>query len=72
MEDQQGIVEELRQIKLIMLDIVTKELSTKTEKMLKFAQYGVGYREIAKILDTTPNTVAVALSQQKAKGKKGG
>lgn len=55
--------------RLLALNIV-KGLKVQKDKIITLSSFGFGPSEIAKLLGTTSNTVSVALSEIKKKGKK--
>jgi DNA-binding CsgD family transcriptional regulator len=64
------VLHELRRINRLLSVIATQNLS-QTERIASLARVGFSPREIAELLETTPNTVSVYLSQaRKRKGEK--
>ena len=49
---------------------VISNFESKKEKIIFLGKAGLGAKEIAKIVDTSPNTVSVTLSVEKKKGAK--
>lgn len=57
-------------IKLTAANVI-KEYKTQTESILKLNNLGIGYKDIAKIINTSDSYVALILSKNKKKdGKK--
>ena len=49
---------------------ITKDDKTQTESILKLNEMGIGYKDIAKILGTSDNYVAMIISKNKSKKTK--
>jgi hypothetical protein len=66
----QSVTRELRRISDLLALLITKDKTqAKQVRLLNAARYAAA--EIATLLDTTPNTVSVTLSQQKAAKRSG-
>ena len=66
------ILHELRRINKLLSVIATQSLS-QTDRIASLARVGFSPKEIAELLETTPNTVSVYLSQlRKRQGEKRG
>ena len=64
------IVEKLNiLIKLTAANII-REDKTQTESILKLKNMGIGYKDIAKIMNTSDSYVALIISKNKKKGGK--
>ncbi len=58
-------------IKLTAANVI-KEDKTQTESILKLSAMGIGYKDIAKILGSSDNYVAMIISKNKKKVKQNG
>ena len=58
-------------IKLTAANVI-KEDKTQTESILKLNSMGIGYKDIAKIINTSDSYVALIISKNKKKGKRNG
>lgn len=56
-------------IKLTAANVI-KEDKTQTESILKLSSMGIGYKDIAKIMNTSDSYVALIISKNKKKRKK--
>ena len=56
-------------IKLTAANVI-KEDKTQTESILKLNSMDIGYKDIAKIMNTSDNYVALIISKNKKKGEK--
>jgi chromosome segregation and condensation protein ScpB len=65
MENEKNLEKELKQIKLLLALNLIKDLQTKTEKIVFLSKAGIEIAEIARILETTTNTVSVTVYQSK-------
>ncbi len=66
------IIRELRAIKLLLAKGELKNLDNKGDKILFLSNCGIDNREVADLLETSLNTVQVAISRAKsAKNSKG-
>lgn len=63
------IVAELRKIAKLLVLTLTKDEPKQVANIELLSKVGFAPREIAELLGTTPNTVNVALSQMRSKGK---
>ena len=66
---EEEILQELQRISKLLVSIATKDQTQQKDQIDTLSRVGFEPKEIADLLDTTPNTVSVALSQLKKKGK---
>ena len=66
---EEEILRELRRISKLLVSIATKDQDQQKDRVDTLSRVGFEPKEIAGLLDTTPNIVRAVLSQLKKKGK---
>ena len=68
MNEDNEVLEELRKITKLLVVLVTEDMKQK-DQIRKLDRVGFQPKEIAELIDTTPNTVRVALHDIRKKNK---